>query len=44
VLRLTDSVGVGAVARTLDEYMVTDALAAAFDDALGLVAWSVTSG
>src|SRR5262249_45734737 len=44
VLRLTDSVGAGAVARTMDEYVVTDALAAAFDDALGLVAEAVTSG
>ncbi|MBL8931661.1 MAG: hypothetical protein JNL54_16190, partial [Kineosporiaceae bacterium] len=44
VLRLTDSVGDAAVHRTLDEYVVTDALAGAFDDALGLVAEGVGSG
>ncbi|MFN8074154.1 MAG: DUF6079 family protein [Kineosporiaceae bacterium] len=44
VLRLTDSVGQGAAARTIDEYVVTDALADAFDDALGLVAEGITSG
>ena len=44
VLRLTDSVEAGAVARTLEEYVVTPALAEAFDDALGLVAEAVTSG
>jgi hypothetical protein len=44
VLRLTDSVGHEAVQRTLDEYIVTDALAEAFDAALGLVAEGITSG
>lgn len=44
VLRLTDSVGRDAVARTLDDYVVTDALAEAFDTALGLVAEATTSG
>ncbi len=44
VLRLTDSVGVASAARTLDDYVVTPALADAFDAALGLVAEAVTSG
>src|SRR5260370_12755065 len=44
VLRLTDSIEPAAVARTVDEYVVTPALAEAFDAALGLVAESVTSG
>jgi hypothetical protein len=44
VLRLTDSVGPDAVARTLEEYVVTPALAEAFDDAMGLVSEAVTSG
>ena len=44
VLRLTDSVEGPAVARTLDEYVVTPALAEAFDTALGLVAEALTSG
>jgi hypothetical protein len=44
VLRLTDSVGKGAVQRTLDEYVVTDALVEAFDQAMGLVAEGITSG
>src|SRR6478609_9874850 len=44
VLRLTDSVAAGSVARTLDDYVVTPALADAFDTALGLVAESLTSG
>ncbi len=44
VLRLTDSVDDRAVAQTVADYVVTDALAAAFDQALGLVAESVTSG
>lgn len=43
VLRLTDSVGGGAVARTLDEYVVTPAIADAFDKALGLVAEAISS-
>lgn len=43
-LRLTDSVGQGVAARTIDEYVVTDALADAFGDALGLVAEGITSG
>jgi hypothetical protein len=44
VLRLTDSVGAGQVERTLDSYVVTPALADAFDTALGLVGDAVTSG
>ncbi len=44
VLRLTDSVDDRAVAQTVADYVVTDALAAAFDQALGLVAESITSG
>jgi len=44
VLRLTDSVGVASAARTLDDYVVTPALADAFDAALGSVAESTTSG
>jgi hypothetical protein len=44
VLRLTDSVDDANLARTLDEYVVTDALAGAFDTALGLVAASMRSG
>jgi hypothetical protein len=44
VLRLTDSVGHEAAGRTIDEYVVTDALAEAFDTALGLVAEGITSG
>jgi Family of unknown function (DUF6079) len=44
VLRLTDSVDDRAVAQTVADYVVTDALAAAFGQALGLVAESVTSG
>ncbi|MFZ0160084.1 MAG: hypothetical protein WAL50_13735 [Kineosporiaceae bacterium] len=44
VLRLTESVGGQGAARALDEYVVTPALASAFDTALGMVAESVTSG
>jgi hypothetical protein len=44
VLRLTDSIEPGVIARTVDEYVVTPALADAFDAALGLVAESITSG
>ena len=44
VLRLTDSVGVASAARTLDDYVVTPALADAFDAAMALVAESITSG
>jgi len=44
VLRLTDSVGHDAAARTMDEYVVTESLAQAFDDALGIVAESIGSG
>jgi len=44
VLRLTDSIEPDEVARTVDEYVVTPALAEAFDAALGLVAEAVTSG
>jgi len=41
VLRLTEGVGRGRLARTVAEYVVTDALAEAFDQALGLVAAAV---
>ncbi|MBK6874125.1 MAG: phage resistance protein [Kineosporiaceae bacterium] len=44
VLRLTDSVGHAAARRTLDEYVVTDAIAEAFDAALGIVAEAIGSG
>jgi len=44
VLRLTDSIEPTEVARTVDEYVVTPALAEAFDAALGLVAEALTSG
>ncbi len=44
VLRLTDSIEGAAVSRTIDEYVVTSALAEAFDVALGLVAEAITSG
>ena len=44
VLRLTDSIEGAAVTRTIDEYVVTPALAEAFDVALGLVAEAMTSG
>ena len=44
VLRLTDSIGPEAITRTVDEYVVTPALAEAFDMALGLVAEALTSG
>jgi hypothetical protein len=44
VLRLTDSIEPDVIARTVDEYVVTPALAEAFDTALGLVAESMTSG
>jgi Family of unknown function (DUF6079) len=44
VLRLTDSIEPDKVARTVDEYVVTPALAEAFDAALGLVAEALTSG
>ena len=44
VLRLTDSIEPDAIARTVDEYVVTPALAEAFDAALGLVAEALTSG
>ena len=44
VLRLTDSIEPDEVARTVDEYVVTPALAEAFDAALGLIAEALTSG
>lgn len=44
VLRLTDSVGEDSVAATMASYVVTPALAEAFDAALGLVGESITSG
>lgn len=44
VLRLTDSVDPAALARTLDDYVVTPALTEAFDAALGLVAEAMKSG
>ncbi|MGH3304058.1 MAG: hypothetical protein ACRDOK_20750, partial [Streptosporangiaceae bacterium] len=44
VLRLTDSVAEGAVAETLAEYVVTPALAGAFDAALGIVSDAIRTG
>ena len=44
VLRLTDSVDGAAAVRAVDEYVVTPALAEAFDRALGTVAEAITSG
>ena len=44
VLRLTDSVGHAAASRTVDDYIVTPALAEAFDTALGMVSESIGSG
>lgn len=44
VLRLTDSVGPDAVAATIASYVVTPALANAFDTALGLVGEAIDSG
>jgi hypothetical protein len=44
VLRLTDSVAPGRAAAVIDQYVVTEALADAFDGALGLVAEAITSG
>jgi len=44
VLRLTDSVSAGGTAQALDDYVVTDALAESFEQALALVAEAVTSG
>lgn len=41
VLRLTEGVGAGRLAATVDEYVVTDAIADAFDQALGLVGAAV---
>lgn len=42
VLRLSDSVGHGAAARTLDAYVVTTSIVEAFDAALGLTAAAIT--
>lgn len=44
VLRLTDSVGHSAAEATIASYVVTPALATAFDQALGLVGEAVNSG
>lgn len=44
VLRLTEGVGRGRLATTVAEYVVTDALAAAFDQALDLVAAALRDG
>jgi len=44
VLRLTDSVEESHLARTLDDYVVTPALAESFDGALNLVADAVRQG
>ena len=44
VLRLTDSVDSTQIARTIDAYVVTPALAEAFDQAAGLVAEALQSG
>src|SRR5690625_4211609 len=44
VLRLTDSIGSSdAVTQTLDQYVVTQDLAASFDQALGLVSEAICS-
>jgi hypothetical protein len=44
VLRLTDGVGHDRVAATMRDYVVTDSLADAFDQALGLVEEAVRTG
>src|ERR1700694_2980936 len=44
VLRLSDSIDDSAVARTLDDYVVTKPLEDAFDAALNLVAEALRSG
>jgi len=44
VLRLTDSVGHAVATQTVDDYVVTPALADAFDTALGLVSEAIGSG
>ena len=44
VLRLTEGVGAGRLATTVAEYVVTDAIADAFDSALDLVAASLADG
>src|SRR5579862_9753339 len=44
VLRLTDSIEPAAIARTVDEYVVTQSLTEVFDAALGLVAEALNSG
>jgi hypothetical protein len=44
VLRLTDGVDDKEIAKTIDQYVVTDSLIEAFDKALGLVAEPFTSG
>lgn len=44
VLRLTDSVDPGSVERTLDEYVVTPALAETFDAGLAMVSEALGSG
>ena len=44
VLRLTDSVDDSAVAKTLEDYVVTPALAEAFERGMALVAEAITSG
>jgi len=43
VLRLTDSVDDSAVAKTLEDYVVTPALAEAFERGMALVAEAITS-
>lgn len=44
VLKLTEGAGSGRLAATVEEYVVTDAIAEAFDSALGLVAAGVRDG
>src|SRR5713101_441079 len=44
VLRLTDSVDDSTVAKTLEDYVVTPALAEAFERGMALVAEAITSG
>ncbi|MFJ5594782.1 hypothetical protein ACIQCG_34210 [Streptomyces noursei] len=44
VLRLTEGVGKGRLAGTVDQYVVTDGLAEAFDRSLGLVSAALRDG
>src|SRR5262245_4784206 len=44
VLKLTEGVGRSRIEKTIDEYVVTDALAESFDQALGLVSAALKGG